>query len=87
MGIVGVTGQVLEFHRSGKMRVLAVTSSTRLTAAPELPTTAVLGLPRHDRDGAPLGCSHRPGPRMEIIEQIAQATRMAVAEPTYHNRC
>ena len=26
IGIVGVTGQVLEFHRTGKMRVLAVTS-------------------------------------------------------------
>src|SRR5215204_5238594 len=34
MGIVGVTGQVLELHRSGKMRVLAVTSPARLTAAP-----------------------------------------------------
>jgi tripartite-type tricarboxylate transporter receptor subunit TctC len=31
MGIVGVTGQVLEFHRSGKLRVLAVTSPTRET--------------------------------------------------------
>src|SRR5215218_11027088 len=45
VGIVGVTGQVLEFHRSGKMRVLAVTSPTRLIAAPELPTAAELGLP------------------------------------------
>ncbi|MFZ0124180.1 MAG: tripartite tricarboxylate transporter substrate binding protein, partial [Xanthobacteraceae bacterium] len=44
MGVPGVTGQVLEFHRSGKMRVLAVTSSMRLTAAPELPTAAELGL-------------------------------------------
>ena len=26
MGVPGVTAQVLEFHRSGKMRVLAVTS-------------------------------------------------------------
>src|SRR5215216_2882651 len=39
MGVPGVTGQVLEFHRSGKLRVLAVTSPTRLAAAPELPTT------------------------------------------------
>jgi len=34
MGIVGVTGQVLEFHRTGKLAVLAVTSPTHLTAAP-----------------------------------------------------
>ena len=40
IGLPGVTGQVLELHRSGKMRVLAVTSLTRLVAAPELPTAA-----------------------------------------------
>src|ERR1051325_8697004 len=39
----GVTGQVIEFHRTGKMRVLALTSPARLTAAPELPTAAELG--------------------------------------------
>ena len=44
MGIPGVTAQVLEFHRTGRMRVLAVTSSTRLAAAPDLPTAVELGL-------------------------------------------
>src|SRR4051812_31857885 len=43
MGIVGVTGQVLELHRAAKMRVLAVTGPARLVAAPELPTAAELG--------------------------------------------
>ena len=45
IGTPGVTGQLLEFHRTGKLRILAVTSPTRLTAAPELPTTAELGFP------------------------------------------
>ena len=45
IGLPGVTGQVLELHRSGRMRVLAVTSPTRLVAAPELPTAAELGFP------------------------------------------
>ena len=45
MGTPGVTGQVLEFHRSGKLRVLAVTSPTRLIAAPELATAAEQGFP------------------------------------------
>ena len=45
MGIPGLTGQVLEFHRSGKLRVLAVTSPSRLPAAPDLPTAAEQGLP------------------------------------------
>src|SRR5438132_569206 len=34
MGTPGVTGQVIEFHRSGKIRILAVTSPKRLGASP-----------------------------------------------------
>ena len=50
MGIVGVTGAMLEFHRSGKTRIVAVTNPTRLSVAPELPTAAEQGLPRANRD-------------------------------------
>jgi tripartite-type tricarboxylate transporter receptor subunit TctC len=82
MGIVGVTGQVLELHRSGKMRVLAVTGPTRLTAAPDLPTAAELGFPGLTVTGL-IGLLAPAGTRREIIEQIAQATRTAVAEPAY----
>ena len=82
MGILGVTGQVLELHRAGKLRVLAVTSPTRLTAAPELPTAAELGFPGLTVTGS-IGLLAPAGTAIEIIEQIAQATRMAVAEPSY----
>lgn len=82
MGVVGVTGQVLAFHRSGKMRVLAVTSSKRLSAAPELPTTAELGLPGMTVTGS-IGLLAPAGSPVEIVEQIARATRTAVAEPAY----
>jgi len=44
-GTPGVTAQVLEFHRTGKLRIVAVTSPTRLIAAPELPTAAELASP------------------------------------------
>src|ERR1700704_6434605 len=40
MGIVGVTGAMLEFHRPGKTRIVAITNPTRLTVAPELATAA-----------------------------------------------
>src|SRR5215475_9795191 len=40
-----VTGQLLEFHRSGQLRVLVVTSPARLVAAPEIPTAVEAGLP------------------------------------------
>jgi tripartite-type tricarboxylate transporter receptor subunit TctC len=82
MGTPGVTGQVLEFHRSGKLRILAVTSPTRLIAAPELPTAAELGFPGMTVRGS-IGLLAPAGTPIGIIEQIAQATRTAVAEPTF----
>jgi len=82
MGTPGVTGQVLEFHRAGKLRVLAVTSPTRLVAAPELPTAAELGFPGMTVRGS-IGLLAPAGTPKEIIEQIARATRTAVAEPDF----
>jgi tripartite-type tricarboxylate transporter receptor subunit TctC len=82
MGVPGVTGQVIEFHRTGKMRVLAVTGSTRLAAAPELPTAAELGFPRMTVTGS-IGLAAPAGTPAGIIEQIAQATRTVVAEPAF----
>ena len=82
MGTPGVTGQVLEFHRSGKLRILAVTSPTRLIAAPELPTAAELGFPGMTVRGS-IGLLAPAGTPIRIIEQIAQATRTTVAEPAF----
>src|SRR5262249_11381422 len=44
-GVVALTTQSLDFPRSGKLRILGVTSPLRLTAAPELPTVAEAGFP------------------------------------------
>jgi tripartite-type tricarboxylate transporter receptor subunit TctC len=82
MGVPGVTGQVIEFHRSGQLRVLAVTSATRLLTAPELPTAAELGFPGMTVTGS-IGLLAPAGTPIGIIEQIAQATRAVVAEPAY----
>jgi tripartite-type tricarboxylate transporter receptor subunit TctC len=85
MGTPGVTGQVIELHRSTKMRVLAVTSPTRLVAAPEIPTAAELGFPGMTVTGS-IGLLAPAGTPIGIIEQIAQATRTAVAEPAYQQK-
>jgi tripartite-type tricarboxylate transporter receptor subunit TctC len=82
MAVPGVTGQVLEFHRTGKLRVLAVTSPKRLAAAPEIPTAAEAGLPGLTVT-ASLGLLAPSGTPTAVIEQIAQATRTALAEPAY----
>jgi tripartite-type tricarboxylate transporter receptor subunit TctC len=82
MGIPGVTQQVIEFHGTGRMRVLAVTSPARLTAAPELPTAAELGLPGMVVRGS-IGLLAPAGVGAEIVQQIARASRSAIAEPAY----
>src|SRR6266850_4036434 len=82
MGTPGVTGQVIEFHRSGKMRVLAVTSPARLDAAPELPTAAELGFAGMTVMGS-IGLLAPAGTQVGIIDQIAQATRTIVAESAF----
>ena len=38
-------GPLLDFHRAGKVRILAVASETRLTVAPDIPTAIEAGLP------------------------------------------
>jgi hypothetical protein len=64
------------------MRVLAVTSPKRLIAAPELPTATELGLVGMNVIGS-IGLLAPAGTPVEFIEQIAQATRTAMAEPAY----
>ena len=79
-----MTGQVIEFHRTGKLRVLAVTSPARLVAAPELPTAAELGFPGMTVKGS-IGLLAPAGTPAAIIEQIAQAARASVAEPAFQH--
>lgn len=42
---IELMGGMLEHHKSGKLRILAVTSPQRMPQAPDLPTFAELGLP------------------------------------------
>ena len=84
MIVPAMTNHVLELHRAGKLRVLAVTYGTRLAAAPDLPTAVEQGLtdlvtPNFIGLYAPAGT---PKP---IIEQIAQANIKLLADPTTGN--
>jgi tripartite-type tricarboxylate transporter receptor subunit TctC len=83
MVIPAVTGQLIEFHRTGKLRVLAVTSPTRLAAAPDLPTASET-LPRMISQQS-IGLFAPAGTPQTIIEQIAQANHTALAEPAYQD--
>jgi tripartite-type tricarboxylate transporter receptor subunit TctC len=82
MVIPAMTGQVLEFHRSGKLRLLAITSPDRSTAAPEIPTAIEAGFPGMISQQV-IGLFAPTGTPKAIIEQIAQATRTAMADKAY----
>src|SRR5438876_2658934 len=74
-----VTTPLLEFNRTGKLRILAVTSPTRLIAAPDIPTAVEAGLPGMISQQL-IGLFAPTGTPKEIIEQISLASRSAVAD-------
>jgi tripartite-type tricarboxylate transporter receptor subunit TctC len=82
MATPAVTSALLELHRTGKLRILAVTGPTRLIAAPEIPTAVEAGLPGMISQQS-IGLLAPAGTANSIIEQISRATQTALAEPAY----
>ncbi len=74
-----VGGPLIEFHRAGKVRILAVNAPRRIKAAPDIPTAIEAGLPgmiAGNLNGlfAPAGL---PKP---IINRVAEATQNIMAD-------
>jgi tripartite-type tricarboxylate transporter receptor subunit TctC len=77
-----VTGQVLELHRTGKIRILAVNGPQRLTGAPDIPTSIEQGVP--DMIGQLFLGLFVPAATPEtIVDRIAQANRAAMADADF----
>jgi tripartite-type tricarboxylate transporter receptor subunit TctC len=77
-----VTGQVIALHQSGKLRMLAVTSPARLVAAPDIPTAVEAGLPGMVSQNF-IGLFAPARTPSAIVQQIAQATRTAMADSDF----
>src|SRR5215813_12845610 len=45
LAMLSVTGQVIDLHRAGKLRVLVVMAARRAAAAPDIPAAAEAGVP------------------------------------------
>jgi tripartite-type tricarboxylate transporter receptor subunit TctC len=75
-----IGGPLLALHRAGTVRILAIMARKRLKIAPDIPTTAEAGLP--GLIAANFNGLFAPAvvPKA-IIEQIADATRIAMADP------
>ena len=80
--IPAMTSQVLEFHRTGKLRLLAITNPTRLTIAPDIPTAAESGVPGLVVQQV-LGIFAPARTPQGIVAQIAAANSIAMADKAY----
>jgi tripartite-type tricarboxylate transporter receptor subunit TctC len=79
MATINVTGQLLQLHRTGKIRILAVTSPQRLKGAPEIPTAIAAGLPNMVAQLF-TGLFVPAGTPQGIVEQVHQASHKAMGD-------
>jgi tripartite-type tricarboxylate transporter receptor subunit TctC len=77
-----ITGQVLQLHRTGKIRILAVNSAERLKAAPEIPTASEQGLPGMIGQLF-LGLFVPVATPRAIADRIGEATRQLMADDEF----
>ncbi len=80
--VANITGQIIELQRTGKLRILAVTSPRRLVAAPDIPTAVEAGLPGMVSQNF-IGLFAPAQTSRPIVEQIAHATHTAMADKEY----
>jgi tripartite-type tricarboxylate transporter receptor subunit TctC len=77
-----VTGQLLEFHSTGKIRILAVNSPGRLKAAPSIPTAIEQGVPNMVGQLF-LGIYAPAKTPAPVVERLIDASRKALAEAAF----
>src|SRR5580692_10232376 len=80
--IPAMTSQVLEFHRTGKLRLLANTNPTRFPVAPEIPTAVESGVPGLVAQQV-LGIFAPAATSKDVIAKVAEANRSAMADSAY----
>jgi tripartite-type tricarboxylate transporter receptor subunit TctC len=77
-----ISGQILNLHRTGKIRIIAVNAKERLKAMPELPTAIEQGVP--DMIGELfLGVFVKAGTPQHAIDRISDATKAAVDDAAF----
>ena len=77
-----VTGQLLEFHAAGKIRILAVNSQAPLKAAPDIPTAIEQGVPNMVGQLF-LGIYAPAKTPKPVMDRLIDASKKALAEPAF----
>jgi tripartite-type tricarboxylate transporter receptor subunit TctC len=85
MLMINMSGQLRDFHQSGRIRMLAVTTSDRIKIAPDIPTAVEAGVPGMVFDNftalfAPAGT---PQP---IVDRLAQATGAVMTDNEFREK-
>jgi len=79
IGCTAVAG-VFQFHKQGKVRILAVSSTERLADLPDIPTMAELGFPQI-KDYTWVAVLAPAGTPPEIVNQMNLAIQKVIEEP------
>ena len=79
MMMPNVTAKVIALHRAKQTRLLAVTSPARLSAAPDIATAVVAGLPKMISQNF-IGLFAPARTPRPMLDHIAQATRVAMTD-------
>lgn len=79
------TGQVLDLHRTGKIRILAINAQARLKAAPDIPTAIEQGLTgmRAEFFCGIFAPAHTP---KVIVERVNRATQKVLHDEAFQTR-
>jgi tripartite-type tricarboxylate transporter receptor subunit TctC len=80
-----ITGSILGMHRAGQIRILAVATDHRLSAAPDIPTTGEAGYPDLIAQLF-VGLFAPTGTPKPIIERLATVTQAAVADKEFQDK-
>ena len=80
--VPAMTSQVLEFHRTERLRLLAITNPNRLPIAPDIPTASESGVP--DLITQQLLALFAPAGTPKVaVDKVAEANRAAMADEVY----
>lgn len=72
--------QNVQYQKSGKLKLLAVTSTKRASMAPDVPTVVELGYPKLVADNF-FGISAPAGTPRPVVDALNKATQAALADP------
>lgn len=85
MMTVNITGTMLEMHRAGKVRILAIATDHRLRAAPNTPTATEAGYPDLIAQLF-VGLFAPANTTKSIVQRLAGVTRDAIADREFQNK-